>query len=338
MIAYYVVGGVLIAGIIALIPVGYVLSDIAPYAYTNAKLRAKRSDDLDSDTLAGYAGRSFEDIIQDLAKKHSIDLARFLGARAEYAAIDTAVRNHHIETIDSIRRSAPQQYNTFLSAYQERFKLRAIRNIIRKQHVDLSEIARLLPDKVTFTHGLRSKDNITVDDIIDELQSTPYAEPINEYTDELRSGSYKDVEVALQKTYLGRLRKRAPTDTAKRFIKAKIDRLNLSACLKNASVYCEGGRIPAADLHPDLSTDELNELLHDANYDLTIQDPTTFERDFNAYFADHAAKLTSRQPLSDNIIIASLIETDRTHRDLRVLLKLAYHDASETRIEEALTT
>jgi vacuolar-type H+-ATPase subunit C/Vma6 len=337
MIAYYVIGGIILAGFLVLIPVGYVLKDYVIYAYTNARLRAKTQSLPDADQLKQYATRSFEDIIYALNEDNILDLTDYLKPTITYGAIDTALRSHHIAAIRELKRITPQTYHRFLTAYLKKFKVRVLKNLVRQQHIEHAETTKQLPRSLRFSLAFRDQPTPGLDDIQQELQGTQLGDIFNEHEDSIRNGDYDAFEHDLNIHLLQQQLKHAPTQTAKTYVKQNIDRLNLSSSLKNTSTYAEGGRLPTEALDKATTINDYNTILTEHNYP-TAETKDNLHKVFRQHLKAHADKLSGRQPLSDNIIISYLIEKAYAMKNLNILLKLTYHEKPAEHIRNTLIT
>lgn len=337
MIAYYIIGGVILAGIISLVPITYTLQSYYPYAYTNARLKAKQNQLISYHDLQRYAERSFEDIIYDLSQEHDLDLTKYLDPERSYGAIDTALRNHHIEAIRQLKRVSPERNQPFLKAYLQKFKIRVIKNLLRQRNVEIAETTKALPQALKFTLRFRDNPQPTIDEIKQELQHTPYAKIFNEHEDDVRRGSYDAFERDLNIHFLHTLKRHASTQTTKTYVQKKIDRLNLSSALKKNDVFANGGRLPTQDLQDASSLNDYLRVLHENGYDdIKADEKTALEQAFHAHIKSYAHTLQSKQPLSDNTIIAYLILKSHNVQNLNILLKLTYHETPPKRIKESL--
>jgi len=337
MIAYYIVGGIILAGFLVLIPVGYTIKDYVIYAYSNARIRAKQSLLLNADQLSKYSRRSFEDIVYDLKQQDYLDLTDYLSPSIAYGEIDTALRSHHIANIKELQRITPDTYNTFLKTYLLKFKVRVLKNLVRQQHNERAETTKDLPTSLRFSLSFRDNPHPSLDDIKAELQGTQLATIFNDHEDNIRDGKYEAFEQDLNIHVLKQQLRTAPTQTAKQYVKKNIDRLNVSSALKNTSTYAEGGRLPTNELDNATTINEYNDILAEHGYP-TADTKDRLQHILREHLNAYAQRLQSKQPLSDNHIIAYLIRKAYTMKNLNTLLKLSYHDTNPATIRDALIT
>lgn len=337
MIHYYIIGGVILVGLLALIPVAYTIKSYLTYAYINGRLRARQNQFVSPSNLKNYADRSFEDIIYSIDQNFSIDLTQYLQPDISYSALDNALRTHHIDDINTIRRSAPHTYDKFFDAYQDRFIIRIIKNIVRRKRVDLAEQTRRLPGPNQFSLAFRQKQNPALQELRDELRGTTYGSILDDYQEQIANNDYKAFENELNKAYLNKLDAAAPTDTAKDYVKTITDQINLSLALNEADTYAETGRIPSAELKEATTVNAYEDLLANHGYDINADTKEELEHGFRQHLQDYATRLKTKQPLSDAIILSYLLRKNRNVQNLSILLKLSYHETPPAQIKGAMT-
>lgn len=336
MIGYYVVGGVVVAGVIALIPVMYTLTTLYPYSYPNARVRARKNKLVSDQTLQNYVQRPLEDILYTLEDEGLPELTPYLEPDVTYASIDNALRNHFIAEIQELRRISPEPVKSFLKAYLEKFKVRLIKNVVRRQNTTLTETTSLLPRGLRFSIQFRELTEPTLKDLEQELTGTPYRPLLEKHLEQIREGNLYDFEHDLNILYLERLHKQAKSENTKKYVKKHIDRLNLTASLKNANEYAKGGRINRETLHNATTLKEYKDALQDAGYEIEANTPQELETGFKHHIERFAHTLLGKQPLSDAGIVAYLILKSRNMEKLNILLKLKYHDTEPHKILDAL--
>ena len=337
MIEYYLIGGVILVGFLALIPVAYTIKSYLTYAYINGRLRARQNQLVTPQNLQNYTERSFEDIVYDIDQNFSIELTQYLQPDISYGALDNALRTHHIDDINAIRRFAPDQYNEFFNAYLDRFIIRIIKNIVRRRRVNLAEQTRRLPGPNRFSIAFRQNQDPSIQELQEELRGTRYGAIIDDYEDQITDNEYKSFENELNKAYLHHLHRTAPTDTAKDYVKTITDQINLSLALNDAENFAETGRIPTDELKEASNTRAYKDVLAENGYDIDGETKEELEHGFRQHLQDYATKLKTRQPLSDAIIISYLLRKNRNVQNLNILLKLSYHDTPPAQIKGAMT-
>jgi len=330
---YYILGGVILSGIIALIPVFYVLAPIYPWTYSNARVKTMHKKMIKDQDIEGYILRPYEDIIYDLEEKFIPNFSKYLSANFTYAAVDNALRQHYIQTVKKLIRITPNQQNDFLQTYLTRFDIRTIKNVVRsisnKNNQDL-----FLTNTTLFSEGFKNKDTYTLQNIEKELQGTPYQKTLEKHKSSLKEQEYTDFEMDLNRVYLDKMRRAASSKYAKRFVKKNIDKLNLQTWVKNGENYVEGGYIQISDYQKDSYT-----ALKEAYTKKGITLPSNkedAETHMRKQLLTYAKKLQSQDPHSEASTISYLIKKAYAVQQLNILLKLKYHNTSEQKIREAL--
>lgn len=337
MLAYYVVGGVVLAGFIVLIPVGYTIRSYITYAYVNSRLRARQNRFIEADQFNQYARRSFQDIIYDIAEKYGLDLTEHLQPEITYSELDNAIRSHHIEDIKAVQRFAPQEYDDFMNAYLDRFTIRIIKNALRKQNASLAEQTRRLPSPKQFSISFRQNKQPTFQDLEEELRNTRYGDILSDHKEALTNNEYEVFETELNQAYLEKLYYDAPTNNATQFVRRLIDQVNITAALNNTDSFAKHGTIPKESLENAENTEEIKQVLNNHDYNTDGTTPAQIEQSIREDMQSFAETLKNRQPLSDNIILSYLIQKDHNMQNLNVLLKLSYHKTNPDDIQAAIT-
>jgi vacuolar-type H+-ATPase subunit C/Vma6 len=299
-------------------------------------VRARKNKLVSDQTLQNYVQRPLEDVLYTLEDEGLPELTAYLEPDVTYASIDNALRNHFIAEIQELRRISPEPVKSFLKAYLEKFKVRLIKNVVRRQNTTLTETTSLLPRGLRFSIQFRELTEPTLKDLEQELTGTPYRAVLEKHLDQIREGNLYDFEHDLNILYLERLHKKAQSKNTKKYVKKHIDRLNLTASLKNTDEYAKGGRINREALHNATTLQQYKEALHDAGYDIEAKTLQELETGFKQHIERFAHTLLGKQPLSDAGIVAYLILKSRNMEKLNILLKLKYHDTEPHKILDAL--
>lgn len=330
---YYVLGGTIIAGILALIPIFYTLAPIYPWTYTNARVKSMHKKLIQKKDLEGYLLRPYEDIIYDLEERFIPKFSKYLSANFTYAAVDNALRQHFIETAEKLIRITPQEQNDFLKTYLKKFETRIIKNIVRS--LSNKDSKRLvLPKTQLFSKAFKNKDNPTLNDLERELQGTPYQKILEEHKQQILEKNYLEFERALNRLYLNRLKRAATTQHSRNYVKKNIDKLNIQTWIKKGEKYLEGGTIPKETYNTN-KYEKIQQKYSERGYSLP-KNPLDAENYLKQDIQRYAESLRVKDPHSEASTISYLIKKAHNVQQLNILLKLKYHNTPQQKIKEAL--
>lgn len=334
-IHYYVIGGVLIAGVIALIPVGYVLTRVAPYAYPNARVRAMRAQLIRTHDLIALADRPYNDIIYHLEQNHYPNLSSHAKANLAFANLDAALRSHLVATLEKVTRISPQQTKPYLKALMKKYDIQVIQNVVRSLAAKTNIKTDILHETKVFTKEFVARENPTLTDLQEELKNTPLEKIISDHKQAIVQGELKAFEQALDLYYFKQLLTAANSPEAKNYTKRLIDNHNVALLHKQETPLIPGGRIPAEELE-SLDEKQRIERLKSAGYTITSEKPQLVERDLQASLKKYAQALLNKDPLSEASIIGFVALKTINVRSTAILLKMKYHDMTPQEITEVL--
>jgi V/A-type H+-transporting ATPase subunit C len=195
----------LIGGIVLFIPILKQILDIAPYMYTNAKVRALEAGLIKKDKLEGLADT--KDILECVSSLEDTDYGPWVSKISEPILpekVDYAL-NDHLQTIyKKVIRSVPpsvasvfQEFLRFWDARNITFCLRAIKADlpIEDRKLYVADIG-ILPS-ATIKSLMESKN---MEEAISQLESTDYGPIIsNAMQDSKKTESLLPIEVAIDK-------------------------------------------------------------------------------------------------------------------------------------------
>ena len=334
-IYWYIIGGVLVAGIIALIPVFYVLTRVAPYAYPNARVRAMRAGLVRTQELVELASRPYNDIIYHLEQNHYPNLSSHAGPERSYANVDAALRSHLVEVLEKVTRISPQTTKPYLQALTKKYDIQVVEAVVRALAAKTNVTTDILHQTKIFTREFCTREKITLADLQNELKGTRLENIITTYKQEIQQGEFQSFEQALDLLYFEQLLAKANSESARGYTKRLIDNHNVALINKEQQPIIPGGRIPPEEL-TDLTKQQLLERLQQAGYDVSEQAPARMERELQVNLKNYAKALLSKEPLSEASIIGFVALKTINVRNTAILLKMKYHDMTEQEIQEVL--
>lgn len=232
------------AGIIALIIVLVAyreFSNLAPFAYPNARIMARRGKMLDK-----------KQIVEIIDTKRTEDLNNLIGEMPEYKKyidkfpFEKSMDMHLAETHELLFKISPDKFKDFFESFVSKWDIRNIKTIItaKETGVDTESIKDILIPfgKLKKETLNRLMDAENIEDILDILKDTEYYDILNAavplYKEE---GILLSIEAALDKYYYSKLLEivsEASNDDEKilnSLITKQIDIINLKIILRAKS-------------------------------------------------------------------------------------------------------
>lgn len=335
MIHYYVIGGVLIAGIIALIPVLYVTNNVAPFAYPNARVRAMRAGLVRTEELLNLSSRPYNDIIYYLEQNHYPNLSNYTGADRSFASLDAALRTHLIQELEKILRVSPQQTKPFLKALLKKYDIQVVETVVRSLAANTNIKTDILHTTKVFTEEFSSRKQHTLQDLQNELKGTRVHEIISKHKQEIENNEFEQFEQDLDTYYFSQLLAASTSSYARGYTKRLIDSHNIALINKNRQAIIPGGKIPLSELN-DLTEKQLLERIKAAGYNVTSSDKTILEREIQASLKKYAKDLLTKESLSEASIVGFVALKIINVRNTAILLKMKYHNLEAQEIREVV--
>ena len=332
---WYVIGGVLLAGVIALIPVSYVLTRIAPYAYPNARVRAMRGGLVRTQELIDLADRPYNDIIYYLEQNHYPGLSSHTGPDLSYANLDAALRSHLIQTLEKVIRISPQNTKPYLQALTRKYDIQVVEGVVRALAANTNITADILHQTKVFTKEFVAKEKHTLEDLREELRGTQLEAVISEHKKSIEEQEFEAFEEALDLLYFKQLLSKASSQEARGYTKRLIDNHNVALINKGREAIIPGGRVSLEEL-AGTREEQLVEVLKSKGYAVTSAQPTVMERELQVSLKNYAKALLNKDPLSEASIIGFVALKTINVRNTAILLKMKYHDMTAQEIAEVV--
>ena len=328
-----IIGGTAVLAL-AIIPAIKAATPLFPYAYTNARLRAMRSELLKDDDYEELLKKPYNEVLYSLGQKNYPDLSQRLEADYTYASVETAFRSSLIATLAKVARISPKQSQPFLKVLLSKYDIQLIESVVRLTKAKYSFRKDIFHATEVFSEQFLFKDNPTIEDLHNELKGTVYDPIITKHLEELTRGKFKAFEEELDLLHFRRLLKAAATKEANEYARTIIDHHNTSLILKGERALIPGGKLPLAELQGTKSIQELSAKLQARGYEAKQEKPELLERDLRRQLKRKAEHYLQKNPLSEASIIGYLILKNTEIRSLNILLKMKYHDFPEEAIRE----
>ena len=339
------IAGLLIVGVVALIPVFSVLSKIYPYAYINARIRAMHARLLKREDFQDLLEKPYNEIVYTLDKHYFPHLAAFLGSDFSYSSLESALRASLIKDLAKIYRMVPQDSKRLLAIMLSKYDILVIQSIVRSSHAKLlgsDSIKDIVSVTEVFHKDFLDQGNFDLTSLYNELKGTAYHEVMEKHVEELRKGKFLKFELELDLLYFKRLLHEAKSAAAKQYAKRIIDMHNVSLVLKGIKPTIPGGRIEIEKLelfskNPLSSLSQLTSTLKSNGYAIEEADTASaLERSMYKEFAQFGKSLLSGEPLSENSLIGFIIIIRTMVRNVNILLKLKSHGFTKEQISKVL--
>lgn len=332
-VLWYTIGGVLIAGVIVLLPVLKTVNRVAPFAYPNARIRAMRARLVHKEEFEEFASRPYADVLYELRER--IPPLSKLGTDISFARIDKALREDLVDSLLLVKRISPQQTKGFIQAIISKYDIQVIESIVRSQKARINVKYDILHATEVFSPSFIAKQNITLEDLKNELTGTVYAEILSKYETDIKKHQYEKFETELDLLYFARVLSSAKTQDAKTYAKDLIDAHNISHQLKGMDAIIPGGRIQVEDLHGK-SPEQIIAIAAQAGITLKGNTPQHIEKSMQEHIKNHAKGLLAKDPLSEATIVGFIGLKTITTRNTVILLKLLAHGFDAEKIREVL--
>lgn len=326
--------GFLILSIVILIPLAKTIAPIFPYAYTNARLRAMRTQLLSKKDYEELIKKPYTEIIYALGRKNYPDLSKRIGVDTTYASVESAFRSQLIQRLEKIKHISPQQSKPFVKALLAKYDIQLIQSIVRTTTTKYSVKRDIYHQSTLFTKDFLTKEQPTIDDLYNQLKGTRYEEILTKHQEALKKKQFKAFEEELDLYYFKKLLRSAKTIEAKTYTKMLIDRHNISLVLRGETALIPNGRIPLEKIKGTKETGQITKLIAEHGYNTQNKEPELIERDLARAFKKKGELFMSKNPLSEATIIGYIILLTTDIRTLNILLKMKYHEFDNEKIRE----
>ncbi len=333
-IALFLIAGIIIA-VVVLIPVFKIVSQIYPYAYTNARIRSMNTSLLSSEDYDNLVRRPYNDIVYSLERKKFTNLTKYLKGDFSYGSIDQALRSELVGKLGKIKKISPDHSKKFLSVLLSKYDIQIIESIVRSLNTNINDKEDVLHITEVFSDEFLSKKEHDLEGLQNELKGTMYEPVLERHLNELEKRKFDDFEYDLDLLFFKRLKYHASTTEAKKYVKQIIDIHNVSLALKGIEKKIPGGRIkPEGLVESDLNN--VLKTLNKYNYKLKAESEAEVERELQLKLKKLGEHLMSKNPLSDSTIIGHIILQTVNTRNINILLKMKYNNFPEEEIRRVI--
>lgn len=334
--ALLIVWGVLIAGVLALIPVAVIVSRVYPYSYPNARVRAMKAKMVSSEQLIELSSRSYNDIILQL-EEHYPNLTKHYAADLSFANLELALRNHLIAQLEKVKRISPREVSDFIKAMLAKYDIVVIETVARSLATSGTITSDVLHKTELFSKEFITQKEHSLEDLREELKETPYEEIINKHYQDIKDNKLKAFEQELDLLYFKKLLSKAQHPSSRGYVKRLIDAHNIAQANKDEEVMIPGGKIPQQKLQTAKTIKARCELAKEYGYPITTKnDSQILERDMQKAIKKYSQEQLKKEPLSPSSIIGYVGLLIVSVRNTIIVLKMKHHDMSTQRIREVI--
>lgn len=317
-----------------MIPIFKTTYEVYPYAYSNARIRSKKSTLLKKQDFERLLSKSYNEILYYIEKKNLIeDLTKYSGGDFSYGSLDGALRNHLINDLRKVKRISPSSTTDFINVFLSKYDILIIEAIIRSGKSQINIKDDLVHVSQLFSENFLRSDKLDYNKLYNELKGTEYIKLLDLHEKDIKNKKYKKFELALDKLYFKKLKSKANTLELKKYVKTIVDIHNIALALKNEKDFVEGGSI-----NPKTLSNKTSEIINIAKkyYKINASNEIELERELQYNLLNLANTMMSRNPLSDALIIGYIILKTINIRNLNILLKMKYENFDEEEIRKVL--
>lgn len=342
---------IITAGVVGLLGVvGVSLMPVvsrAPYAYGNARIRARRRELFGDETLRELARSSHIDIVYHLERNGFRGLLELESVNFREEEVQRMLRKRYFERLASIQHHVPAKDRPFFSVLASLNDYEFIITVLRSKTNPYYD--SLLLDNLIIESSVFSSDEIervksfSLEDFLVRLRATPYRELIENHAEQIRKGSLRSFEKAAHEHYFRRLLSASKANrTLRAFALKEIDSFNVrtALCFENLDLLDEGSL--SADVRARLassgSIEELVRALSGTYLESYLYEHTHagITRALLRAQRDFARAASLRDALGIGVVLAYYMDQRIELKNLRIILKLVHARFEAGTIEEAI--
>jgi vacuolar-type H+-ATPase subunit C/Vma6 len=327
----------------------YPVVKIMPFAYGNARLRAKRGRIIKTDEIKSFCNLTYKEIIYRLEKRGFNHLLSLYEHDFQEELVQKNLKKNSLSDLQNMIGYLPNDYKRFFRVLYSRNDFLLIVTVIRNKtspHSGDSVIDSLCVESLCFNENDTSNmHNLSLDDFLNRLKRTPYYSIIYPYINEIKMGKLYNYESAFAKHYFEKLISASKIDKALRdYTALVIDRHNIfnALCFRKDCSYVKGGTLDEQILKKLCSSENLKDIIKSLEqtryYDDIKYSKKTIEayRSLYRFSLRYAHNLNLKAPLSIYPFISHYIEKEIEIKNIRILLKLVHARFNSNEIKEAI--
>jgi len=302
--------GVAALGGLLVVPAASFIMRLAPYAYSNA--RVKSMPLLEKEEIIALAGAGLEEALE---KAGTAD-----PEQAE-AAIDAGLEKAWAEVMES----APEGMKGFLKAWHMRYEIEELKETLRAafagEGTDKGLLERLIGEEAS---GLR-----TPEEIAEKLQGTGYGKHMKEALERFEEkGKIEALEKGLDLVFFERLIEKANGGMLREFAIMQADLANLRM-IERLGKEAEGHLIPNAD---GLSREMLEGIMEDRGK----KEETIYSGGLGGAEERLMDRIVAIQPMGAGAIMEYIYKKDKEAKWLKTIVKCKREGLEQAEIEALL--
>lgn len=345
MTALLIVGGI----VIAVAAVGTALMPVmrqAPYAYGNARLRAKRSSIHARAELEELAAFSYEDIVYHLERNGFPELLELEAVGFREEEVQKALRRRYFERLGEISRYVPDGEARFFRTLASLSDYELMITVLRSKTSPFSSglLASLVVETEVFSaQEVERLADLSLDEFIARLRGTPYRDLVEAHADAIRAGELEGFERDAHAHYFERLLAAAGSRTLRAFAQRELNAFNVRAalCFEGRALLA-GGSLPErahALLSQAASVEDIVRALAGTYLEEHLAQARTSDAVACGLLRAQRAEAHSaaaRESLGVGTALAYYVDQRLELKNLRAILKLVDAGFERERIVEAI--
>ncbi len=340
------------------------------YEYVVARVRSRRAKLFDADDYRKLVRMGPSEIARFMEETEYEAEMNALGTRhAGVDLVEYALNRNLAKHFDDLLRFADGDLYDYIARYLRKFDAWNVKTVIRGVYTesDREDIEDDLIRTGEFSERLldRLVEAGSIDDIVELLDGTFFADPLADAYDEYESTeTLVPLENAVDRAFyahllddLPRTEPDTPTALYREFLEAEIDFRNLRNALRIArsgaeidpsEYYIEGGRLFGPEELRQLArnVDELVARIRESSYGSDLdaaldhleeaQSLIGFEHAIEAALLEYSEKLSNRYPLSVCPVLSYILAKEREVENIRAIARGREAGLSVEEIEEEL--
>lgn len=352
MIEYAILGGAVFAtGAVAIST--FKVFKVVPYAYSNARIRALKSDLVSDEELLKYCELDYNEIIYDISKKEGYKyFVELTKGQLDIEAVESALRQNLSRIMKKVYSLSPDSLKEYIKTHLMFNEVKNIQTFLRFQKGLLEGVPSdfsMLENLMIETRTLSKDDwlkiiRLPLKDFVNKLKGRSYHPILEKHIKQVSNDNY-DFDLSALNSELDefcfyRMRKQSKDQASRQLTKSVIDSHNIRRAFDyNKFEVYRGGLLDKEFFNDIDSFEKLKSALLKTNYQKIAEkslDEETLEMNLEKHLKKLAGDLMKKDPLSANSIVGFISLKLFEIKNLRALLILKNSGFSSREIKENL--
>ena len=341
--------GVIVAGVLALLGVvGVSLMPVmryAPYAYGNARVRARSSRLFSEGEIRELARKEHIDIIYELDTR-GYPLLSFEKEGFREESVQNLLRSRHFSELRELSRFLPGSDRSFFDALASLSDYEFMITVVRSKTNPFYEsllLSDIVLESSVFSRGdVERSRSMSLDDFMARVRGSVYSNLIDAHASSMRNGNIASFEKACYEHYYARLLSSAKLPVLRGFAKREVDAFNVKMALSFMGADpIRGGTLDAerlSSLSSVRSVDDLVRIVSGTYLEVLAEESSAagMVRRLLRIQRDAVRAAARRDPLGIAQVLSYYCAYRIELRNVRIILKLVHARFDPVEIEEAI--